>query len=190
MPPRGPWFASRSRNDPPAGELTKPVPDRPHRHCQESCLPMSPHSHSIHALRWPAAFLRCAATAADAPVRTLTAERTSWPQWRGPDRSGMSPDTGFCKTGPLSRRSCCGRPKAWAAAMPASRVGGWPHLYDRQSGRRPGGDLRQCRRRQAALEEKHHRHRPQARLRRLALLRPASTATGCMRSLPAARSPA
>jgi outer membrane protein assembly factor BamB len=37
-----------------------------------------------------------AATAADAPPRTQVAS-ADWPQWRGADRSGMSPDTGLLK---------------------------------------------------------------------------------------------
>src|SRR3954470_3058751 len=36
-----------------------------------------------------------AASGADAPLRTAKDSASEWPQWRGPNRDGISPDTGL-----------------------------------------------------------------------------------------------
>jgi outer membrane protein assembly factor BamB len=42
-------------------------------------------------------FVAADADAADAPVRAVSKPQAQWPQWRGADRSGMSPDMGLLK---------------------------------------------------------------------------------------------
>jgi outer membrane protein assembly factor BamB len=48
---------------------------------------------------------------AGATVATLGAQTTDWPQWRGPMRSGISPETGLLQQWPAS-----GPPRVWSAA--------------------------------------------------------------------------
>ena len=49
--------------------------------------------------------------AAAALLLSLVACAADWPQWRGPDRNGISPETGLLKTWPKA-----GPPLAWTFA--------------------------------------------------------------------------
>ena len=50
-------------------------------------------------------------SAAAALVGAITLHASDWPQWRGPDRSGVSKETGLLKTWPKD-----GPPKVWTVA--------------------------------------------------------------------------
>jgi len=49
----------------------------------------------ILSLAFMAGSFLAAAGGVDAPLRTPKASASEWPQWRGPNRDGISPDTGL-----------------------------------------------------------------------------------------------
>ena len=51
---------------------------------------------------------------------TIKSGPGDWPQWRGPNRDGLSAETGILRKWPQAGRRCSGTSTPWAAASPAS----------------------------------------------------------------------